>query len=148
VPILDADDVHLPERIAALTELARARPDLDILTTDGLLVAGGRPVRRVYDRSWRFEVGDQRRAILQRNFVFGLAAVRRLLLFEQGGFDKSIRRTTDWYLWLRLILAGARAGCVTEPPALHRLRETSLTAPTARVATWQAGDAGLRVRRR
>jgi hypothetical protein len=54
VLILDADDVYLPG-IAALTELGHA-PDLDILTTDGLLVAGGRPVRRVYDRSWRFEV--------------------------------------------------------------------------------------------
>jgi Glycosyl transferase family 2 len=59
VLILDADDVYLPERIAALTELGHA-PDLDILTTDGLLVAGGRPVRRVYDRSWRFEVGERR----------------------------------------------------------------------------------------
>jgi glycosyltransferase involved in cell wall biosynthesis len=71
VLILDTDDVYLPERIAALTEVAHARPDLDILTTDGLLVAGGRPVRRVYDRSWRFDVGDQRRAILQRNFILG-----------------------------------------------------------------------------
>jgi glycosyltransferase involved in cell wall biosynthesis len=43
VLILDADDVYLPERIAALTELGHA-PDLDILTTDGLLVAGGCPV--------------------------------------------------------------------------------------------------------
>jgi glycosyltransferase involved in cell wall biosynthesis len=128
VLILDADDVYLPERIAALTELARARPDLDILTTDGLLVAGGRPVRRLYDRSWRFEVDDQRRAILQGNFIFGLAAVRRDLLLEHGGFDESIRWTTDWDLWLRLILSGARAGCVEEPLAFYRLRETSLTA--------------------
>jgi glycosyltransferase involved in cell wall biosynthesis len=128
VLILDADDVYLPERIAALTKLAGARPDLDILTTDGLLVASGRPVRHVYDRSWRFEVRDQRRAILQRNFIFGLAAVRRELLLEHGGFDESIRWTTDWDLWLRLILSGARAGCVSEPLALYRLRETSLTA--------------------
>ena len=128
VLILDADDVYLPERIGALTELARARPDLDIVTSDGLLVAGGRPVQRVYDRSWRFEVDDQRRAILQRNFIFGLAAVRRELLLEHGGFDESIRWTTDWDLWLRLILSGARAGCVAEPLALYRLRETSLTA--------------------
>ena len=127
VLILDADDVYLPERVGALTELARARPDLDILTTDGVLVAGGRAMRRVYDRSSRFEVDDQRRAILQRNFIFGLAAVRRELLLAHGGFDESILWTTDWDLWLRLILAGARAGCVAEPLALYRLRETSLT---------------------
>jgi glycosyltransferase involved in cell wall biosynthesis len=128
VAILDADDVYLAHNLEALSALARLRPDLDILTTDGLIVANGVQVRRVYDRSWRFEVEDQRRAILQRNFVFGLAAVRRERLFEHGGFDESIRWTTDWDLWLRMILTGSSAGCVDEPLALYRLRETSLTA--------------------
>src|ERR687898_594845 len=45
VVILDADDVYLPTRLEALTALARARPDLDILTTDAYLVANGRRVR-------------------------------------------------------------------------------------------------------
>jgi hypothetical protein len=36
---------------------------------------------------------------------------------QHGGFDEAIRWTTDWDLWLRLILAGARAGCVPEPLA-------------------------------
>src|ERR671919_1101739 len=102
VLILDADDVYLPRRVEALTELASARPDLDILTSDALLVANGRPVRRVYDDSWTFEVADQRRAILERNFIFGHAAVRRELLLDSGGFDESILWTTDWDLWLRL----------------------------------------------
>jgi len=128
VLILDADDVFLPGRIRALTELAQTRPDLDILTTDAYLVANGQPVRRNYDRSWTFEVEDQRRAILQRNFIFGLAAARRELLLAAGGFDESILWTTDWDLWLRLILRGALAGCVAEPLALYRLRERSLTA--------------------
>ena len=128
VAILDADDVYLPRRLEALSALAQARPDLDILTTDGFLCVGDRIVRRNYDRSWRFEVVHQRRAILERNFIFGLAAVRRERLLQHGGFDESIRWTTDWDLWLRLILAGALAGCIPEPLALYRLRETSLTA--------------------
>jgi len=128
VLILDADDVYFPGRLAALSELAQARPDLDILTTDGFLVANGRVLRQVYDHTWRFEVGDQPREILERNFIFGLAAVRRSCLLEHGGFDESILWTTDWDLWLRLIFAGSRAGCVDEPLAFYRLRETSLTA--------------------
>jgi glycosyltransferase involved in cell wall biosynthesis len=128
VAILDADDVYEPERLEALAELARLRPDLDILTTDALLVANGIVRRHNYDATWRFEVDDQRRAILQRNFVFGHAAVRRSRFLEHGGFDESIRWTTDWDLWLRMILAGSAAGCVDEPLALYRLRETSLTA--------------------
>ncbi len=128
VSILDADDIYRPEFLSALSELSRQRPDLDILTTNGVLVAEGAEVQSVYHRHWRFEVGDQRRAILQRNFVFGLAAVRRSVLLERGGFDESILWTTDWDLWLRLILAGSAAGCVDEHLAEYRLSETSLTA--------------------
>jgi hypothetical protein len=128
VAILDADDVYLPTRIEALTALAQLRPDLDILTTDAYLVANGRRVRRNYDKRWTFEIADQRRAILQRNFVFGHAAVRRERLLEHGGFDESILWTTDWDLWLRMILSGSRVGLVDEALAQYRLRETSLTA--------------------
>src|SRR5204862_4643563 len=82
VAILDADDVYFPERLEALGELAAARPALDILTTDAFLELDGVRGRRVYEGGWAFEVDDQRRAILQRNFVFGLAAVRRERLLE------------------------------------------------------------------
>jgi glycosyltransferase involved in cell wall biosynthesis len=128
VVILDADDVYLPRRLEALTALARARPELDILTTDAYLVVDGRRVRRNYNEHWRFDVADQRRAILQRNFIFGHAAVRRERLLEHGGFDESILWTTDWDLWLRLILDGSLAGVIAEPLALYRLRQASLTA--------------------
>jgi glycosyltransferase involved in cell wall biosynthesis len=128
VAILDADDVYRPGYLAAVSELAQLRPDLDILTTNGVLVADDAEIRQLYNRRWSFEVADQRRAILQRNFVFGLAAVRRSVLLEHGGFDESIIWTEDWDLWLRLILDGSSAGCVDEPLAEYRLRETSLTA--------------------
>jgi glycosyltransferase involved in cell wall biosynthesis len=128
VVILDADDVFLPTRLEALAELASARPDLDILTTDAFLEVDGRVVRRCYEGGWTFETRDQRREILRRNFIFGLAAVRRERLLALGGFDESIRWTADWDCWLRLILAGSRAGCVAEPLARYRLREASLSA--------------------
>lgn len=128
VAILDADDVFLPRRLEALAALARSRPDLDILTTDATLEVEGRAVRRCYTDSWRFETADQRAAILERNFVFGLAAVRRARLLDEGGFDESLRYATDWDCWIRLILAGARVGLVAEPLARYRLRSTSLSA--------------------
>jgi hypothetical protein len=49
-------------------------------------------------------------------------------LLERGGFDESILWTTDWDLWLGMILAGSAVGCVDETLAEYRLRETSLTA--------------------
>jgi glycosyl transferase family 2 len=128
VVILDADDVFLPRRLEALAELASARPDLDILTTDATLEVDGNPVRRCYTDAFRFDVADQRRAILEQNFIFGHAAVRRARLLEIGGFDESIRWTTDWDCWIRLILSGSRAGLVAEPLALYRLNPGSLSA--------------------
>jgi glycosyltransferase involved in cell wall biosynthesis len=128
VVILDADDVFFPERLESIAEAAAARPDLDVITTDAYLEVDGRIVRRCYDGRWRFEIKDQRRELLRRNFVFGLAAVRREVLLRHGGFDETILWTTDWDCWIRLVLAGSRIGCVDEPLALYRLREDSLSA--------------------
>lgn len=128
IAVLDADDVFLPTRLEALDALARGRPELDILTTDAVLEVDGTPVRRCYDETWTFETGDQRAAILERNFVFGLVAVRRELILAAGGYDESIRYATDWDCWIRLVLAGARVGLVPEPLARYRLRSTSLSA--------------------
>jgi hypothetical protein len=127
VAILDADDVYLPERLEALAELSVRRPDLDILTTDCLVVAGGRIVRRCYDAGYRFEVDDQRRGILERNFMGpGHMAVRRARLLAAGGFDEAFRHATDWDCWIRMIFGGSRVGLVDEPLAEYRVRETSL----------------------
>ena len=131
VAILDADDVYLPTRLAALGELAATRPDLDILTTDAYLERAGERLRRCYEDDWPFETVDQRRGILERNFVFGLAAVRRERLLAVGGFDETIRWTTDWDCWIRMIFDGSRVGAVAEPLALYRVHDTSLSAARA-----------------
>lgn len=131
VVILDADDAFLPQRLEALAELARARPDLDILTTDAFLESEGREVRRVYSGSWTFEVDDQRRAILERNFVFGPAAIRRERLLQVGGFDPSLRYAADWDLAIRMILSGSSAGLVDEPLYRYRIGATALSARRA-----------------
>ena len=127
VVVLDADDLYLPQRLENLAELARARPDLDILTTDALIEVDGLVVRRCYTDSYRFEAHDQRRAILRENFIFGHAAVRRERLLAVGGYDESIRWTTDWDCWLRMILGGSRAGLVAEPLSRYRLQSGSLS---------------------
>jgi GT2 family glycosyltransferase len=133
VAILDADDVYLPERLEALAELSVLRPDLDILTADCLVIADGRFVRRCYHGGYRFEVGDQRRGILELNFVGpGHMAVRRNALLAVGGFDEAFRRATDWDCWIRMIFAGSRVGMVNEPLAEYRVRATSLASNRVR----------------
>ena len=102
-----------------------------MLTTDAYLELDGRVVRRCYEQDFRFETGDQRVAILTRNFVFGLAAVRRTALLAVGGFDETIRYTADWDLWVRMVLTGSGIGCVDAPLARYRLRAGSLSAQRA-----------------
>jgi len=128
VVILDADDVYLPGRIDALGRLASARPDLDLLTTDASFEADGIVIGRCYHAGNSFAIDDQRRAIIERNFIFGLAAIRREALLAIGGFDESIAFTADWDCWIRLVLGGARAGLVDAPLASYRLHERAMSA--------------------
>jgi hypothetical protein len=121
VVFLDADDVFEPERLKALAELSARRPDLDILTTDAVLEIDGQRARSCYDASFPFETVNQRGEILVRNFLFGLAAVRRTRLEQSGGFDSELPYATDWDLWLRLIRSGSQAGLVDEPLARYRI---------------------------
>lgn len=133
VVVLDADDVFLPRRLEALAWLAMRRPDLDVLTTDAVVEAGGREIRRAYHAGWTFPVENQRASILSRNFVLGLAAVRRDRWIAVGGFDEQLSRATDWDFWLRLIMSGSRAGLVDHPLARYRLSRGTLSADRIRL---------------
>jgi glycosyl transferase family 2 len=145
VTILDADDVYLPRRNEAVGRLASARPDLDLITTNCYIEAGGRVLGHGED-NWRFEIADQRRALLERNFVFGNAAVRRSRLIEVGGFDRSLSASVDWDCWLRLVFSGSAIGQVDERLARCRLREESLSSdkPTAKHGALQSLEKAAR----
>jgi len=125
VVFLDPDDRFLPERLEKLAELAVSRPDLDILTTDAVIELDDRVIAPYYTETLRFVTGDQRKGILNTNFLFGCLAVRRQVLLAIGGHDESIADVYDWDCWIRLILAGARAGMVDQPLAVYVLRDGS-----------------------
>ena len=124
--ILDADDVYDPTRLEALGELARSRPDLDLVTTDAKFVAAGREVGTFVAHN-PFPVSSQRHAILESCFVGGWPAVRLSRLREIGGFDEGLAVGHDWDAWLRLILDGSRAGLVDRPLYEYRLSPGGLT---------------------
>jgi len=126
VAMLDADDVLAPARLERLAALAAARPDLDILATDALLVSGGRAAGR-FSEVTPFAAERQREAILERCFLVN-PALRRTALLAAGGYDETLATAEDWDCYLRLILAGSAAGLVDEPLFEYRLRGASLTA--------------------
>jgi hypothetical protein len=126
VVVLDADDAYQPERLEALGELASARPDLDIVTTDAAWESGGRVIGRFNGDGNRFEVDDQRGVILDRCFILA-PALRREAVVAVGGHDPQLPSASDWDCWLRMILNGSKAGSVDEPLHRYRLREDSLS---------------------
>jgi len=133
VVFLDSDDRFLPRRLERLAELAVARPDLDVLTTDAFIEVNGEVIGSYYTETNRFVTTDQRKGILEANFLFGLLAVRRDVLQAVGGFDESMRATSDWDCWIRLIFAGSGAGMIDEPLAVYTLRANSITSARIRL---------------
>jgi GT2 family glycosyltransferase len=133
--ILDADDRFHRGRLRALADLAMARPDLDLITTDSLFVVDGKPVGR-FGAENRFDVDDQRAAIFASCFLGGWPAVRLAPLRALGGFDEEMRIAYDWDCWLRLLLSGSLAGLADEPLYDYVLRPGSLA--SSRVASlWE-----------
>lgn len=126
VAILDADDAYVPERLEALGELAAARPDLDILSTDAYFEVDGHVAGR-FNNETPFEIDNQRAAILERCFC-PWPALRRSRLVSAGGFDESLSTGSDWEALIRLIHLGCQAGVVDEPLYRYRVRRDSLTA--------------------
>jgi glycosyltransferase involved in cell wall biosynthesis len=132
--MVDADDVWLPGRAAALTTAAGARPDLSAVTTDGLMVRNGEREEVSYYGTRHFEVEDQEEAVLRSNFVFGAGAVRASALAAVGGYDPRSIWAEDWDLYLRLILRGHRVGMVRAPLYEYRRHGRSLTAQKVELA--------------
>ncbi len=122
---LDADDAFAPTRLQRLAELAAARPQLDILSTDAHLCSAGEVVGRFNEKT-PFAFEAQAQAILERCFVI-CPAMRRSRLLALGGYDESLRTAEDWDVCIRLILTGSEAGLVDEPLLEYRLGGESLT---------------------
>jgi glycosyltransferase involved in cell wall biosynthesis len=130
VLFLDADDLLLPGKLAALARLAVMEPALDILGTDLWFERDGRRVGRFSDANPFPAVAEQRRTILERCFV-AQVALRRSRLLELGGFDESLRSGEDWDAVLRLVLDGSRAGFDDAPLAVYRIHAGSLSSSRA-----------------
>ena len=134
VAFMDADDQFLPGRLAAVAARLRSGPDVDLLTSNAHFLFPYGIDGQCYRDDWTFARSDQRREILERNFVFSHTVVRRERLLELGGFDESIRYATDWAMWLVLILNGGVVDLIDEPLSLYRVHPGSLSANTLAMA--------------
>lgn len=99
---------------------------MDIVTTDAFVRTPDKPDRRWYDgQDW--PAGDQRVAIIERNFVFGSAVIRRATFDRVGGFTLGLPHDGEYEAWVRIIGAGGRAALVPEPLYVYHVGGSGLS---------------------
>jgi glycosyltransferase involved in cell wall biosynthesis len=135
---LDADDVWMPERVARCIGYLDDHPAVGWVTTDRFVIEDDVvTTKHWYDEATKAAFSEpQAAAIAKENFVANGWVVRRELFDRFGGFDETLWRAEDYELWIRFILAGARAGFVDEALGWYRVREGSLSAN--REAEWES----------
>jgi glycosyltransferase involved in cell wall biosynthesis len=126
--LCDADDFLFERHLEALVGLYD-RSDEEIVTANSYwLLPGGIDRSKVRYRGRFPAPGEQRRAILEQNFLSVLAVFPRRLVDEIGGFMTDRQRAEDWHFWMRAIFAGYRVALQREPLALYRWGKTGLSA--------------------
>ncbi len=126
IAFCDADDMLFPEHVEALVRLWDERGGIVTANSYWLLPGGIHPARTRYKGGFPAP-RDQRRAILEQNFVSPLSLFPRALADEIGSFPVERRRAEDWHFWLRAILAGHRVSLQPRPLSLYRWGTESLS---------------------
>jgi hypothetical protein len=127
IAFCDADDMLLPEHVERLVALWDDRGGIATANSYWLLPGGIHPSKTRY-RGGFPKPDEQRRAILEQNFVSPLSLFPRALVEEIGGFPPERRRAEDWDFWLRAIFGGHRVSLQPKPTALYRWGSESLSA--------------------
>jgi glycosyltransferase involved in cell wall biosynthesis len=136
VAFLDSDDLWAPRRLERCIEQLDERPEIDFVTTDAALIVDDVvTAQRFYGDlvDPRFpEPDEQLQMMVDHNFLFVSVVANRHAVDAVGGFDenRALMSSEDYDLWMRLLLAGARAALIREPLASYRLRSDSLSANT------------------
>ena len=131
VAFLDDDDAWRPEKLERQVALLRQSPDSVAAVECGFdLWENDRLVLRYVPTEHR----DLYRTLLERPVLQpSTVLVRRSALAELDGFDPTLQRVEDWYLWLRL---SERYDVVVIPEVLVD-REHSEVDPAAMLAAYR-----------
>lgn len=114
----DADDVSLPARFARQVPLVA--DGIDLLSSTIVEFEDDEDVRGLV-RSWPSDPGEiARRARLADPFNHPSVVYRRSAVAAAGGYQH-LARLEDYWLFVRMLVAGARVTNVPEPLVLYRV---------------------------
>lgn len=131
IAFCDADDVLFPFHVGALVA-TYDRHGGGIATANAywLFPDGIHPSKTRH--KGRFpKPSEQRRAILEQNFVSTMSVFPAGLVDEIGLFAADLRRAEDWEFWMRAVFSGLRVTHQPRPSALYRWDGASLSGETA-----------------
>ncbi len=134
VSLIDADDLWMPTYLEEMGRVLDEDPGAGFAYTDAWCLDHNR------GRFWRISSNARMgepdpppvdpeeflSLLLERNFVFGLATIRRAALQEMGGFNGALRAGEDYELWMRLLSHGYRAARAPGRLAIVRDRSGAL----------------------
>jgi glycosyltransferase involved in cell wall biosynthesis len=133
---MDADDVCLPDRLAAQVDAFREDPSLSIVGGYAIEIdehgIRGR-TRRMPSSHERIVASLWACPLIHPTVMFRREAVVRL-----GGYDGSLRRRQDYELWFRCAANGLRFANVARPVLLYRFTSNALRKQPAGLAFQQA----------
>jgi glycosyltransferase involved in cell wall biosynthesis len=128
--VLDGDDMWLPCYVERVVGRLEADPDVAIVSPEVVLAVEEEITsRRYYADGYplRWFEEDQLEHLAEMNYFVPLSTYRREVVDTVGGYDATPDAIEDWDLWVRALQAGYRAGHVTEPCGVYRLRKGSTT---------------------
>jgi glycosyltransferase involved in cell wall biosynthesis len=140
VSMIDSDDLWLPSYLEVMGQALEDDPDAGLAYTDAWVLDDetGRIRQKTamaYQRPPEVPPADPRRFVrllVDDNFVFSHATVRRSVLEQVGDYDERLGWGEDFELWLRILEAGYKAVRKAGPLAIYRRHSRSRTADLGR----------------
>jgi len=134
IVFLDADDLALPDRMAAQLAVLEANPALAVVAS-GYVWIDDRDREVPSFHSWQgdFDLNDLGHWLFDCPLVPSAVAMRRRAWAAVGGFDESFCGPEDWHFWLRLVLARQPMTWLKRVVARYRRLPTSLSSDGRRM---------------
>ena len=135
VAFLDADDIALPDRLAAQAAVLDGEPDLAVVASGYQWIdACGRVLPAEHSWQYPFELNALRDWLFDCPLVPSATMIRRSAWAEVGGFEEKLRGGEDWHFWMRLVLSGHRMAWLRQVVCHYRRLPTGLASDGARMA--------------
>jgi glycosyltransferase involved in cell wall biosynthesis len=142
VAFLDSDDLWLPNYLERMGSALDARADAALAYTEAWMLDSRTGEFHRRTTSFKVQPGPDEppaergaliAALLQSNFVFCSAAVRREVFDQIGVFDESMPAAEDYDLWMRIAVSGMRMVRVKEPLVVYRRSAGTLSSDAVRL---------------